>query len=762
MLAMGYEHFNARLSLDHRGLFLDFDTAKLFGSPTPDLATPTRRMLKSNNAHQVTAYIDHMYHLLLAHNAFDRGDRLTYPGIRHQFAERLDRDVLAASLAAEASIPQFGEHAWSIELSRARRRVQYLRKCLSAFRTLFDSTSLLNEYAIAFPDDEVPRNQGHCSKLLRYAQSKIRRIVKQSYVTRGAERRQKIQELEASLRVSDKETAQRLRRMQKAEDIKAVTTKLRNVRGKNLRSGVVRLEIPLHDADDPKTCTQWQQIDVPSEIVRLLQERNRLHFGQAHGTPFTVSPLAELLGYTGNSNTQQQMLQGQFDTTSYDDNVKLLIAHLQYTREVSQDTTRPTISDEDFSDKLKFWSESTTTSPSGTHLGHYKSLIARHSFSSDAAEDDLTPAFKARRDELDFKQRAIRTLRLELLNYALERGYSFQRWRKVVNTMLFKDPDNVRLHRTRVIHIYEADYNLFLGIKWREAMHQAEDLRLLNEGQFGSRPFRNATEPVFIEEHQLEISRATRKPVVLTNYDATACYDRIIPNLGMTVSQKYGVPSSVTVSNASTLEKAEFHVRTDLGVSPTGYHHEPDYPVYGTGQGSANSPAIWCFLSSTLFDCYDTKAHQATYWDTHGLVHTQFGLIGFVDDCNGQTNSFGRDGSSETVKQIVSQAHWADLLHASGGALEISKCSNHILQWQFSMTGAPVLVPTHLPQNVSIQVRDRQENVIKDLQVLSAYTAHKTLGHYKTPLALNASNIASSSGRVTPSQHSCGKLLSHA
>jgi hypothetical protein len=230
------------------------------------------------------------------------------------------------------------------------------------------------------------------------------------------------------------------------------------------------------------------------------------------------------------------MLRGQFDATSYDDNVKLLIAHLQYTREVSQDTTRPTISDEDFSDKLKFWSESTTTSPSGTHLGHYKSLIARHSFSSDAAEDDLTPAFKARRDELDFKQRAIRTLRLELLNYALERGYSFQRWRKVVNTMLFKDPDNVRLHRTRVIHIYEADYNLFLGIKWREAMHQAEDLRLLNEGQFGSRPFRNATEPVFIEELQLEISRTTRKPVVLTNYDATACYDWIIPNLGMTVS----------------------------------------------------------------------------------------------------------------------------------------------------------------------------------------------------------------------------------
>jgi hypothetical protein len=37
---------------------------------------------------------------------------------------------------------------------------------------------------------------------------------------------------------------------------------------------------------------------------------------------------------------------------------------------------------------------------------------------------------------------------------------------------------------------------------------------------------------------QLEISRATQNPLVLTDYDAAACYDRFIPNLGMTVSRK--------------------------------------------------------------------------------------------------------------------------------------------------------------------------------------------------------------------------------
>lgn len=49
---------------------------------------------------------------------------------------------------------------------------------------------------------------------------------------------------------------------------------------------------------------------------------------------------------------------------------------------------------------------------------------------------------------------------LTLLNYGLSRGYSFQRWRNVANTILFKDPGVIEIHRTRVIHLYEADYNL--------------------------------------------------------------------------------------------------------------------------------------------------------------------------------------------------------------------------------------------------------------------------------------------------------------
>jgi exonuclease III len=88
LIALGYDPFNVRLSSDHRGFFLDFDTDKLFGNPTSDLASLKRRMLKANNTAQVTTYINKMYELLTAHNAFDRGTRLTYPGNRHSSIRR--------------------------------------------------------------------------------------------------------------------------------------------------------------------------------------------------------------------------------------------------------------------------------------------------------------------------------------------------------------------------------------------------------------------------------------------------------------------------------------------------------------------------------------------------------------------------------------------------------------------------------------------------------------------------------------------------
>ena len=230
-----------------------------------------------------------------------------------------------------------------------------------------------------------------------------------------------------------------------------------------------------------------------------------------------------------------------------------------------------------------------------------------------------------------------------------------------------------------------------------------------------------------------------RSPEQLEN--PSSCYDRIIPNLGMVVSQKYGVPTSVTKATAETLRLARYKVRTELGIAESGYSHSDDSPVYGTGQGSStfSGQTWWTFTSSTLIDCYDQQASPTEYSNPSGNVKVNIGIAGFVDDCNGQTNKFEADGSSDTVSQIIThQAHdnaqcWKDLLSASGGALKVSRCSCHVLQFKFTNQGAPSLVPSFNPDQVKIQVWDPNKKHTQTIQLMSVYQAHKTLGHYKEP-----------------------------
>jgi hypothetical protein len=130
--------------------------------------------------------------------------------------------------------------------------------------------------------------------------------------------------------------------------------------------------------------------------------------------------------------------------------------------------------------------------------------------------------------------------------------------------MIQKDPGSVKIHRLRVIHLYEADYNLLLGIKWREAMHLSEDK--LNPSQYGGRPGKNAHDPVFIEIMQAEISRASRKSLIKFDVDATSCYNRIIPGLAGIASRKHGVHRKVVQVCGGTLEEARYKLKTLLGV----------------------------------------------------------------------------------------------------------------------------------------------------------------------------------------------------
>jgi hypothetical protein len=93
--------------------------------------------------------------------------------------------------------------------------------------------------------------------------------------------------------------------------------------------------------------------------------------------------------------------------------------------------------------------------------------------------------------------------------------------------------------------------------------------------------------------------------------------------------------------------------------------------------------------------------------------------------------------TDDSVKMYLYSEHnaqtWTDLLSASGGALEVSKCSCHVLQYKFTAQGAPLLVPSIPDDQANICVRDPSDDATHAIQILNVYQAHKTLGHYKQP-----------------------------
>ena len=648
----GYEPFYARFPSNYRSYFLDFDTQKLFGIDTQILGQFSDRILRLNNVAQTTQYIKAMHDMLLQHNAFERGNQLlTHPGEKHEFAERLDRDVVPASLAAEQQINKVGTPAWSLALDKAWKEVTRLTKCLSTALTgllTLPDTSSQREVEWVQPLSPSMTIQ-ECSTKLREAKRIVRDVVDSIVQHRQTENRERIKALSSSPFKSDKAQGQQLRRLQKAEDVNQLFQNLKVLRAPNQRQGVTRIEKPLHPGEEPKLCHEWQQIEVPMEVLFQLQQWNRMHFGQAHGATFTVDPLVNQNGFCGDGTSSEEI----------DNNVALLIQHLQQTAEMAALDSCPRITESEYSGKLRAWNESTSTSPSGLHLGNYKVMLSRHAyFEKESEREEET----AKRQEWDHMQSSLLWLHVQVMNYALEWGYAYSRWHTVVNIILFKDPNYVRIHRKRVMHIYEADFNYMLGIKWRKALYQAEAFRELNDGQFGYRPRRNAVDPVFIEEMQFEISHAFRKIFVQTNYDAASCCDRIIPNLAMFVSCKYGVPKPVSWLSIASKPSLEFLLQDIPTPQIT--------PFLAQVKEESICQMMWYFLSCILFDCYDNLAYAAKYCHHDRSHPIEFGMVGFVDDSIGQTNELMRYETAMTLPAIYHKLRhnaqtWVDLLGAS-------------------------------------------------------------------------------------------------
>jgi hypothetical protein len=215
-----------------------------------------------------------------------------------------------------------------------------------------------------------------------------------------------------------------------------------------ISSCISTIKVPVNPLADPKaSTTAFKSIVDPMEIESYILQRNKIHFSQACSTPLATTAVSELLGFGGTQSIADRLLQGTVSVNTITDNPFGQAILLQCKR--VNPILPAGITIEEFKASYKKWRVGTSTSPSGRHLSHQHALLQPHGIDELIEPDEHKKAEKSKA--------LIWYVQHGIVSYGIKHGYTFDRWKQVVNAMIEKEPGNPQLHRLRVTHLYKSD-----------------------------------------------------------------------------------------------------------------------------------------------------------------------------------------------------------------------------------------------------------------------------------------------------------------
>ena len=263
----------------------------------------------------------------------------------------------------------------------------------------------------------------------------------------------------------------------------------------------------------------------------------------------------------------------------------------------------------------------------------------------------------------------------------------------------------------------------------------AEKAMALNDQQHGSRPRRMTTDALFLARLEKDLIRQTKANSAHMDNDATGCYDRIVTSLGMLACRRLGMPTHAIACQAEALRKMRYAVKQVAGISLLEYIGTLLDPLFGTGQGSGASPAIWLALVVILLNSLDRLSNEyqipgLAFHDPWNDIFETWRFGAFVDDTNqGVMDPNGLMSMDDLVEAMRSAGQlWENLLYISGGCLNLAKCSWTVQYWTW-INGRPSLLPIHSsdPPLIMTSGRNPEQHIIqqhantKELRGLGVY-----------------------------------------
>jgi hypothetical protein len=227
---------------------------------------------------------------------------------------KCDQQHIIGMLAAEKKTCRTKMTAWSPKYSKAVENKAFWKIALSLKRNHTRPNDKFNKWAENLGILDIAKITITMIKQnLRQAQASLQEIKRQAVALREEHLRQLIDiQVESG---NDKEHERRLQILLRSHKQQDHYRKIQQVLQNKEKTGLSYVIIPedLQPQEfpyDPDTVNKWTMIHEPDLLQKYITQRNIKHFGQAHGSPFTIPPLTEI-NWTATSLSAEEIINGQ-------------------------------------------------------------------------------------------------------------------------------------------------------------------------------------------------------------------------------------------------------------------------------------------------------------------------------------------------------------------------------------------------------------------------------------------------------------------
>jgi hypothetical protein len=701
---------------DHRPNFVDIDLVKFLENEPTQSGITAPRSVGSDQPRAVLKYRKELTKYLDSTNfeeeTYSAIEDMKDPSKRTAAEAKirgLQKSLVDKRLQIEQGCAKLDNSPWSPQLRDAVKRKTYFRIWVSEYKLGKDFSEQRRK--IWDVDEEIkPKTLKEAEKLLKEAIDQVKEVLSHARDIRTAHLVERANAAAAEGRPADKKA---ILALIKSEKNRKIYVRLKRLLGKANNGGLTHI---INEKEE--------LVLDPAEMYTQLLERNAAHFSQADGTPFTRPAMTDLFGKYGTNKMSKLLLDGGMDleNQSIPDAWRAIL--LQLKRLTPEGSIPYHISGKDVENINRKWRESTSTSPSGLHLGHQKALLR----------------FENRHDKDEGKlSTRMFNLTAAYLNVAIEYGIVYERWETVINALIEKIPGVPLIHKLRVIHLIESDFNLLIGILFgRRMMQKGEELGAFGHDQDGCRSDRKSTDTLLDKLLRYSVGRLTLTDYATFDNDAKSCFDRIVMLPASLIAQRLGMDPKVCKLFIKTLRTVRYYVKTQMGISDGFYSTTETSTIHGPGQGGRGSPAIWVAECCLAMECMAERSNGMTILDPHNEITTNKIMSGFVDDTTHWINNFQESlAEVEHLSDLITQTKitaqwWEELLNTLGGKLELPKCFFYLVHWIFNDEGEPTIInPILLPS--TIEIVDSADGSTSTIATKSSYESHKTLGVMMNP-----------------------------